>query len=112
MGIKAGMTAIHETFEGARPINGQAVLQQISKMDLLAISGGRATIGYQGVILPVANGYYVTVTLDASDTYTVRRVYKRGDKVWTKGEIRDVYADQISEVAYRASCYEDDFAVV
>ena len=104
------INAILDTFEGFRPIDGHTVLRQIGRMNHLAISGGRATLGYQGVILPAGKGYYVTVTLDASDTYTVRRLFKRGNKVWIKGEATSVYADQVGEVAYRASCYLDDFA--
>lgn len=85
------------------------IVAQIGRMNVAAISGGRVTHRDTGITLPVAHGYSVTVDLDANDTYTVRRVFKRGDKVWTKGERTNVYCDEVGEVAYRASCYLDEF---
>jgi hypothetical protein len=76
-------------------------------MNILAISGGRIGARATGITLPVAAGYSVTVDLDWNDTYVVRRVFKRGAKVWIKGEQRGVYCDEVGEVAYRASCFRN-----
>lgn len=74
--------------------------------NLLAISGGKVMLNADGdLVLPVGKGYRVEISLDPSDTYTVRRVYKRGAKKWVKGEMSDVYCDEVGEVAYQASCY-------
>lgn len=72
-------------------------LRQIGRMNIAAISGGRV----------IRNGYSVTVDLDASDTYVVRRVFKRGAKTWIKGERTYVYFDEVGETAYQASCFRN-----
>ena len=78
------------------------IIDQIGFMTMAAISGGRRDRHPDGVTLPVSNGYKVIVTLDrASDTYTVTRGY-RGRIM---GQRSDVYCDEVSEVAYRASCF-------
>lgn len=88
-------------------------LNQIGRMNVLAISGGR--VGRRGdtLLLPVGAGYSVEIDLDvASDTYTVRRMFRRGGKAFPKGERTYVYADELGEVAYQASCFRngDQFA--
>lgn len=81
-------------------------LNQIGRMNLLAISGGRHRVEGHTLVLPVGAGYYVEVSLDvASDTYTVRRVFCRGGKTFVKGEQTYVYCDELGEVAYRASSF-------
>lgn len=87
------------------PCDSTELLGQIGRMNVAAISGGRVLRRETGVTLPVGRGYSVTVDLDASDTYTVRRIYKRGAKVWVKGERTDVYCDEVGEIAYVASCF-------
>ena len=84
------------------------ILAQIGRMNLLAISGGRVVRLEHSVILPVAHGYYVTVTLAPSDTYVVRRVFVRAGRVFVKGVWGNVYCDELGDVAYSASCYLDD----
>lgn len=83
------------------------LLAQIGRMNIFAISGGRVAPHKTGVTLPVGSGYTVTVDLAFDDTYVVRRVFKRGAKVWVKGEATNVYADQVGETAYRASCFRN-----
>ena len=78
---------------------------QVGVGNILAISGGRVGGRPTGIDLPVSNGYRVTVDLAANDTYVVRRVFKRGDREWIKGERREVYCDEVGEVAYYASCF-------
>jgi hypothetical protein len=91
---------------GDSPFDARELLGQIGMGNLMAISGGRFQARETGVTLPVSNGYTVTVDLDiASDTYTVRRIFKRGTKTWVKGERTQVYADEVSEAAYYASCF-------
>lgn len=90
----------NETFRGCDTAE---LLRQVGRMNVLAISGGRVEHRESGVTLPVGAGYSVTVDLDWDDTYVVRRVFKRGEKVWVKGEQRSVYFDEVGEVAYQAS---------
>jgi hypothetical protein len=92
---------------GFRECNVRELLGQIGTMNVLAISGGRVGVRETGVTLPVSNGYSVTVDLAGNDSYTVRRVFKRGAKVWVKGEQTNVYCDEVGEVAYRASCFRN-----
>ena len=90
-------------------------LRQIGPMTVMAISGMRRepivnTNGDTiGVRLPVAYGYRVDIVLDPSDTYTVTRVFSRGGKDIPKGTMSGIYADQISDIAYLASNYNDPF---
>lgn len=84
----------------------RTTLAQIGRMNVLAISGGRVATFGDTLVLPVGAGYSVEVDLDeGSDTYTVRRMLRRGGKAFPKGEQTDVYCDEIGEVAYRASCF-------
>jgi hypothetical protein len=86
-------------------------LQHIGRMNVLAISGGRVQVIDETTIsLPVHYGYSVEVKLNrGQDLYEVRRMFRRGTKQWVKGEQLSVYCDQVGEVAYRASCYLDEF---
>lgn len=78
------------------------IIDQIGRMNLLAISGFRVERHPDGVTLPVSNGYKVIVTLDAaSDTYTVTRAFNKR----IMGQRPFVYCDEVGEVAYRASCF-------
>ena len=95
------------TTETFRDCDADAIIGQIGRMNLMAISGFRVTRRNTGVTLPVGAGYSVTVDLDWDDTYVVRRVFKRGAKVWIKGEQRNVYCEEVGEVAYRASCFRN-----
>lgn len=88
-------------------------LNQIGRWNVLAISGGRHNMDGDTLVLPVGAGYSVEVDLDvASDTYTVRRMFRRGGKAFPKGERTYVYCDELGEVAYQASCFRngDQFA--
>lgn len=88
-----------------RECNASELVRHIGGRNVFAISGGRIGIRTTGVTLPVSAGYSVTVDLAGNDTYTVRRIFKRGQKIWIKGEVTDVYCEEVGEVAYRASCY-------
>ena len=90
-----------------RTCDNPTLLRQVGRMNVLAISGGRVTPRDTGVTLPVGAGYSVTIDLDGNDTYVVRRVFKRGTKVWIKGEQQNVYCEEVGEVAYRASCFRN-----
>ena len=88
-------------------VDRQAMLDQIGRMNVLAISGGRVRATEHGVELPVSNGYRVRVDYnEGADDYTVRRVLVRGAKEFEKGAPRErVYADQVGEIAYRAGMF-------
>lgn len=83
--------------------------RQIGRMNILAISGGRVNrVGYTTLSFPVASGYSVEVEyVEGRDLYTVRRVFTRGVKRWVKGEVDYVYAEDLGEIAYQASCFRD-----
>jgi hypothetical protein len=116
MGAEAATpgTEVHEFIRhraAAEPVfrecDARVLAAQIGPRTILAISGGRVHVRDTGVTLPVSNGYRVTVDLAGNDTYTVRRVFTRAGKTWVKGERVDVYAEQVSEVAYQASCFRN-----
>ena len=81
------------------------LIAQIGRMNLAAISGGRVRLVGETLVLPVGSGYTVEIDLDPSDTYTVRRVFTRGIKRWIKGQVSNVYCDQVGEVAYQAHAF-------
>src|SRR5690349_829941 len=84
----------------------QIMRQQIGLGNILSISGGRVIATATGLELPVSNGYRVRVEYDEGmDTYIVTRVLKRGDKEFIKGQRRDVYCDELGEVAYKAGMF-------
>lgn len=85
--------------------------RHIGRMNILAISGGRiVNVDANTINLPVHYGYSVEIEyMPGSDTYTVRRLWKRGATVKVRGAVEYVYADQVGDVAYRASCFRDDF---
>lgn len=81
------------------------IVRQIG-CNIWAISGGRVVAIDNGIEMNAGGGgYHVRVVLDASDTYTVSRVFKRAGKEFPKGSRSDVYCDEVSEVAYYASCF-------
>jgi hypothetical protein len=96
---------------------GRTAIGQIGRGNVLAISGGRYqfwSVEEDGEViavlieLPVAYGYRVEVEYSyGSDTYTVRRVFKRGATLFLKGEMTDVHCEELGEAAYKASCYLD-----
>ena len=86
------------------------ILNQIGRMNVLAISGGMAHQLPDGIELRVSCGYRVRVRLLADDTYRVERVLVRGEKTFGKGSVDDVYCDQVGQMAYYASCFRNDSA--
>jgi hypothetical protein len=98
-------------FREGRYCDPNEIVRQIGNMNVAAISGGRvdtvtdSTGEPTGINLPVAYGYSVVVYLDWNDTYTVQRCHNGN----VKGEVREVYFDEVGEIAYQASCYRDAF---
>lgn len=84
------------------------MLEQIGRVNVLAISGGLVNPLPDGLELPVRHGYRVRVRLCADDTYRVERVLKRGSKEFDKGHRDQVYFDEVGEMAYLASCFRND----
>jgi len=107
MNIKQAMNiaAIAEITADSRKINQRQALFHIGGMNRAAISGGRSFGTQNALIMPVSHGYHVVVSLAANDTYTVQRVFARAGKATVKAEWSDVYADQVGEIAYQASCF-------
>lgn len=95
----------NEIPDGLRRCDPNALVAQIGKQNIMAITGGRVEKRETGVTLPVRHDYSVKVDLAGNDTYTVKRVYN-GE---VKGEEENVYAPEVGDSAYRASCYRDPF---
>ena len=96
-----------------RPFNEDELLAQIGRMNVFAISGGRVGVDVEngetvGIELPVSNGYRVSIRLGWDDTWTVSRQFVRKGVVSDKGTVSGVYADQVGEVAYQASCFRSN----
>lgn len=94
------------------------VIAQIGRMNMYAISGGvwaslRDSSDQDriiGVWLHCGTSRAVEVILDWNDTYIVRRVRRitRGagrNSGVVEFEQKEVYCDELAEVAYRASCW-------
>ena len=87
------------------------MIDQIGRMNIFAISGGRVgvTKNNQGetveVELKVGKGYRVSISLGWDDTWTVSRQFVRKGIVSDKGTLTGVFADQVGEIAYKASCF-------
>jgi hypothetical protein len=88
----------------------RTMLEQIGRMTILATSGGRIVTDdeHDTITLPVSNGYRVVVKYNrGSDTYTVARTFTRAGRVFDKGTVTDVYADQLDDAVYRAGCFRN-----
>jgi hypothetical protein len=99
------------TKQEGRPFNEDELIDQIGRMNIFAISGGRVGItkNDQGetveVELKVGKGYRVSISLGWDDTWTVSRQFVRKGVVSDKGTLTGVFADQVGEIAYKASCF-------
>ncbi len=99
------------TKQEGRPFNEDELINQIGRMNIFAISGGRVgvTKNNQGetveVELKVGKGYRVSISLGWDDTWTVSRQFVRKGVVSDKGTLTGVFADQVGEIAYKASCF-------
>ena len=95
-----------------RPFDEDELIAQIGRMNIFAISGGRVGVIREngetvGIELPVSNGYRVSIKLGWDDTWTVSRQFVRAGVVFEKGTLSSVYADQVGEIAYQASCFRN-----
>ena len=99
------------TKQEGRPFNEDELIDQIGRMNIFAISGGRVGItkNDQGetveMELKVGKGYRVSISLGWDDTWTVSRQFVRKGVVSDKGTLTGVFADQVGEIAYKASCF-------
>ena len=96
----------------SRPFDENQLISQIGRMNIFAISGGRVGVIREngetvGIVLPVSNGYRVSIKLGWDDTYTVTRQFVRKGVVFDKGTVEGVYCTEIGEVAYKASCFRN-----
>ena len=101
------------TKQEGRPFNEDELINQIGRMNIFAISGGRVgvTKNNQGetveIELKVSNGYRVVISLGWNDEYIVSRQFVRNGVVYDKGTVENVLCDNIGEVAYKASCFRN-----
>lgn len=99
------------TEEFLRECSARVLLDQIGTGNVMAISGLRVGLVISesdggvisGVVLPVAKGWAVHVVLAADDTYTVRRTFRNV----VRREWVGVYAENVGEIAYLASLYDN-----
>ena len=100
MSVKAG-----------RPFDEDVLINQIGRMNVLAISGGRVYVSKNqqgetvGIDLPCGAGYRVSIELGWNDEYIVTRQFVRKGTVFNKGTVENVLCDNIGEVAYKAACF-------
>jgi hypothetical protein len=98
---------------GQRPFDEDVLIDQIGRMNVYAISGGRVGVVKNNdgetieVELPCGAGYRVSIILAWNDTYTVTRQFVRKGTVFQKGTVEDVYCTEVGEVAYQASCFRN-----
>lgn len=86
------------------PAEKQEIARQIGR-NVWAISGGRVHALRDGISMPCGSGYRVHVRLTPGDDYIVERVYVRNGREFPHGSRERVYADEVAEAAYYASCY-------
>lgn len=100
-----------------RPCDTSEVMNQIGKMVVLAVSGGRmANLENKegetvGVILPITTTRRIEVVLDYSDTYIVRRIryILKGKDAHTEvveAEQSLIYCDQLAETVLDLSTWK------
>jgi hypothetical protein len=87
------------------------MVDQIGRMNLLAILGGQVIRMSKGVRLPVSSGISVVIELNGNDTYTVKRAsscarFGAVETIYDHGQRTEVYCEQLAETAYVASCYK------
>jgi len=95
-----------------RIINANEIIAHVGQSNIFFISGGRLVWDFDNddliaLELPVASGYRVRITLAANDTYTVQRVMVRSGKTFNKGEMTNVYCEDLSETSWDASCFRN-----
>ncbi len=101
------------TKQEGRPFNEDELIDQIGRMNIFAVSGGRVNItkNNQGetveLELPVGYGYRVSIKLDWNDTYIVSRQFVRKGVVTDQGTVDGIYCEEIGEVVYKASCFRN-----
>jgi hypothetical protein len=92
-------------------------MNQIGKMVVLAVSGGRMACLEDkegetvGVILPITSTRRIEVVLDYSDTYIVKRIrYIQTEKMAhtevVEAEQSHIYCDQLAEVVLDLSTWK------
>lgn len=100
-----------------RPCDTAEVMNQIGKMVVFAVSGGRMAHLQDkegdtvGVILPITSTRRIEVILDYSDTYIVRRIrYIQTGKLahteQVEAEQSNIYCDQLAEVVLNLSTWK------
>lgn len=97
--------------KAGRPFDEDVLINQIGRMNVLAISGGRVYVSKNqqgetvGIDLPCGAGYRVSIELGWNDEYIVTRQFVRKGTVFNKGTVENVLCDNIGEVAYKAACF-------
>ena len=107
-------TTVHRDFEP------EVTLAQIGAGTIAAVSGGRWTVhlsvehdpdGTSHPVpvleLPCGRGYRVEIQLGADDTYTVRRIHRRGGARTVKGVAAGIHFPGLAEQVYRAGMSRD-----
>lgn len=90
-----------------RPLDGSQALRHVGRNVVLSVSGGRATVADDRLILTCGYGWRVVVTLGPDDLYRVAREFSRGGRIYDHGLVEGVYAENLSETVYRAGMFRD-----
>ena len=117
--LKWGKSSCHliGIVRDGRPCDTAEVMNQIGKMVVLAVSGGRmANLRDKegdtvGVILPITSTRRIEVVLDYNDTYTVKRIRyiqtgKLANTEVVEAEYDNTYCDQLAEVVLNLSTWK------
>jgi len=113
----AGSHNIVSLVREGRPCDHRVIAQQIGRINILGVSGGRVgkfttTDGDEvGLFLPIDTARRVEVVLDWMDTYIVSRVRyivrgaNAGQEI-VEDTQSDIYCDGVGEAVYQASCWK------
>ncbi len=117
--LKWGKSSCHliGVVRDGRPCDTSEVMNQIGKMVVLAVSGGRmANLQDKegdtvGVILPITSTRRIEIVLDYNDTYTVKRIRyiqtgKLANTETVEAEQSYIFCDQLAEVVLNLSTWK------
>ena len=117
--LKWGKSSCHliGVVRDGRPCDTAEVMNQIGKMVVLAVSGGRmANLRDKegdtvGVVLPITSTRRIEVVLDYNDTYIVKRIRyiqtgKLANTETVEAEYDNTYCDQLAEVVLNLSTWK------
>ena len=96
---------LDKIYEGYREFPGEVLVQQVGR-NMMAISGGQwSQPNKYEVEMHAGRDFYVKVRLGFMDTWEVDRVQRIEGRDFVRETWKDVYAWEVGEACYQASCY-------